>query len=447
MRTNNYYTTRLITLFLTLVFSANTAYSQLLVTGGLDIDSLVYQLAGPGVSIYNVSTDCHVDAAAYFESVNGDVGGIDNGLLIATGNATNAMGPNVSPFITTRLNYHGDSDLSKIVDTITFDACVIEFDVVPEFDSLNIFYSVSSDEYPQWVNQSYKDAFGIFVTGPGIPNKTVNIAQVPATNTPVTIKNMFGPSNVENFTNNMGGSTVEYDAISNKVGAGLKVYPNKAYHVKIVLADAADDWVDTGVFIEKGGIRGNVNNTFPVELLHFDAAVKNGNAEIAWTSAQELNNEEYIIERSIDGRAFEKVGEVGGAGTSNAPINYSYTDKNVVQYNLPTVYYRLKQIDYNGTAAYIGNIIELQVPVQQLIVDAFPNPATDFLTLRLGAADRTDFDVRIVNAMGHIVEARTFPEVIGEYSTTIDVSNLPRGIYYIESSSENSSSTIKVNVQ
>ena len=94
----------------------------------------------------------------------------------------------------------------------------------------------------------------------------------------------------------------------------------------------------------------------PVELLFFDAEVMNYGVQLSWATASELNHESMIIERSIDGREFESIGEIKGEGNTQSLSNYQFMDyypesgKN---------YYRLRQIDLDGSEA-IFNVVSVQ---------------------------------------------------------------------------------------
>ena len=83
----------------------------------------------------------------------------------------------------------------------------------------------------------------------------------------------------------------------------------------------------------------------PIHLISFSISKRNGFATLNWTTASELNNSHFDIERSDDGINFIKIDQVKGAGNSTSVINYAYADKNL---SSDTKYYRLKQIDFDG---------------------------------------------------------------------------------------------------
>src|SRR5690606_15969665 len=88
-------------------------------------------------------------------------------------------------------NIQTDSDLQAISGMNIHNAAILEFDFVPNGDSLVFRYVFASDEYPSFTCSNYNDAFGFFISGPGITgpftNNAINIALIPGTNTPVAV--------------------------------------------------------------------------------------------------------------------------------------------------------------------------------------------------------------------------------------------------------------------
>jgi hypothetical protein len=92
----------------------------------------------------------------------------------------------------------------------------------------------------------------------------------------------------------------------------------------------------------------NVGSPLPVTLSTFTATTKAADALLSWTTVSETNNKGFEVERSINGRTFEKVGFVKGAGNSNRISNYGLTDVRAFDVtNSNILYYRLKQLDFN----------------------------------------------------------------------------------------------------
>lgn len=111
-------------------------------------------------------------------------------------------------------------------------------------------------------------------------------------------------------------------------------------------------------------------STFPVEFLDLEARLTGNAVELNWSTATELNNDFFTVERSIDRFGFESIAEVDGAGTSPITQYYTAYDETPIGEKM---YYRIKQTDFDGSFSY-SNTIELTVREEALSLRAFPNP-------------------------------------------------------------------------
>lgn len=189
---------------------------------------------------------------------------ITSGIILASGNATNAIGPNNSGSITTGFGLGGDADLQTLVTQTLNDASVLTFNFIPSSDTLKFNYVFGSDEYLEFVNSGYNDVFAFFLTGPD-PNGGVyfneNIAMVPGTTTPVTINNVNHLLNTTYFFTNTSQSNepVQYDGYTVGLSATAIVVPCETYSIKLAVADAGDSSYDSGVFLEAGSFTDGTN--------------------------------------------------------------------------------------------------------------------------------------------------------------------------------------------
>ncbi|PJF33793.1 MAG: hypothetical protein CUN57_01220, partial [Phototrophicales bacterium] len=103
-------------------------------------------------------------------------------------------------------------------------------------------------------------------------------------------------------------------------------------------------------------------NALPIDLVRFVASKRDGGqVSLEWTTASEINNDYFTIERSFDGRNFESIGQVKGAGNSFEEINYSFVDESIAGISSNRiVYYRLKQTDYDGVFTY-SDVISVEL--------------------------------------------------------------------------------------
>lgn len=91
----------------------------------------------------------------------------------------------------------------------------------------------------------------------------------------------------------------------------------------------------------------------PISLINFKGEKYINENKLSWSTATEINNDYFTLERSTDGEKFEEVGVIDGSGTSNSTLNYNYLDKN---FNRGVNYYRLRQTDYDRTTTYSSTI-------------------------------------------------------------------------------------------
>ncbi len=187
--------------------------------------------------------------------------GVDKGIIFSTGNVTNAPGP-CGGNAATNNGGPSDADLAQLAGISVQDATGIEFDFIPTIDQLTFNYVFASEEYCEWVGQ-YNDAFGFFISGPGIngpfSNGAENIAIVPGTNTNVAINTVNHQTNTQYFNPNSistcGGQTncndIKYDGYTHIFQAiAENLVPCETYHIKLVVGDANDFIFDTAVFLE-----------------------------------------------------------------------------------------------------------------------------------------------------------------------------------------------------
>lgn len=240
-------------------------------------------LVGGGIVVSNVtfnggSASILTNQAASFNATNCPTLSIKNGIMLATGDAAAAIGPNNSTGTTLggANSGAGDPDLAKIAAATTRDKAVLEFDFIPSGDSISFRYVFASEEYLEFVG-SYNDAFGFFLSGPGISgtfsNASVNLAIIPGSSSPVTINNVNNMSNAAYYYNNGNGqmgspqytnnSVLQYDGQTVTLIAKAKVQCGKTYHIKIAIADAGDTSVDSGVFLEAGSFSSNILSVKP----------------------------------------------------------------------------------------------------------------------------------------------------------------------------------------
>jgi hypothetical protein len=142
----------------------------------------------------------------------------------------------------------------------------------------------------------------------------------------------------------------------------------------------------------------------PVTLTTFRAYLQaNGTAEVIWQTVSENNCKEFIVEHSTDGSSFNYLGTIKGGGTSSVELNYNYNHLN------PAVgknYYRLWQIDENGSRRQYGPVILQVKDKTAFVVTNFPNPASAKFTVNINADKKQRATVQFLDIQGHLLAQR-----------------------------------------
>ncbi|HMD86779.1 MAG TPA: choice-of-anchor L domain-containing protein, partial [Terriglobia bacterium] len=224
----------------------------------LTVADLANTILGPGVVASNIKfTGAPIAAGTFTGGAN--VIGFDSGIILSDGSANNVIGPNCDSGITGINEQPGDTDLSNLIDDVTNDAAVLEFDFVPQASTLTFQYVWASDEYNQYVYQ-FNDVFGFFVNG-------TNIALVPGTDVPVSINDVndgnplgTNPTNPQFYLNNdfqyptLAPFDTEMNGLTVVLTAQATVNPGVINHIKLAVADAIDFILDSNVFIKAASI-------------------------------------------------------------------------------------------------------------------------------------------------------------------------------------------------
>jgi len=147
----------------------------------------------------------------------------------------------------------------------------------------------------------------------------------------------------------------------------------------------------------------------PVELMSFTTMVKGNIIQLEWTTASEIDNDYFEVERSIDGVSFEVIGRVDGSDNSTLIKEYQFFDKNPPESK--SVYYRLRQVDYDG--AYEFSPIEVvQFEVGNHNISIQPNPMSDQALIHLGKSIEESLLLKIYNINGQLIRQISIPKNI-----------------------------------
>jgi len=191
-------------------------------------------------------------------------------------------------------------------------------------------------------------------------------------------------------------------------------------------------------------------STLPIELIGFDAKIDNTAVMLTWSTAVEINNDYFNIERSTNGLSFETIGTISGNGNSNIIQDYSYLDETPIK---GTSYYRLKQTDYDGKFEYF-KLITVNYSEEEdgtCVLNVYPNPCTGNCTINLADCPlaENEVDVQLYDAVGNQITNRIQPKSGGrDVSFHMNTNNnLSPGVYIVRSKTGSKQQTQKVIVK
>jgi len=183
------------------------------------------------------------------------------------------------------------------------------------------------------------------------------------------------------------------------------------------------------------GASSSAVGALPVELTTFTATATIQNVQLNWTTATEVNNYGFEIERKVSSKQltignWENIGFVEGHGNSNSPKEYSFVDESV----FPGLYqYRLKQIDTDGSFEY-SEIIEVQfgvVPTEYVLAQNYPNPFNPSTTIKFSLPVTSNVNLSVFNILGEEVQMLVNEtKEAGVHIINFNASQLNSGIYF-----------------
>ncbi|WP_299249045.1 choice-of-anchor L domain-containing protein [uncultured Lacinutrix sp.] len=328
----------------------------------------------PCSTISNVTSSTGTDFGSdngigYFEA-NGSGFPFESGIIMTTGNAENAPGPETGSLSDGDNSWPGDADLEAVINEgTTNNASVIEFDFVPFIEAMSFEFIFAAEEYGGF-QCGYSDAFAFLLTDT-VTGITTNIAVVPGTTTPVSVFTIrddaynascpsanpelfdayYGNGGLPALTNptNFIGRTVPLTAMST-------VIPNRTYHIKLVIADDGDTAFDSAVFLNAGSFEigevdlgedillANGNANCEGDEVTLDVGVPVGdNATITWYTIDEFLIQEPVLDEN---------------GVPENGLTLDVTESNTYQV----------EIVLNSSASCFV--------IDNIIVEFFPNPET-----------------------------------------------------------------------
>lgn len=174
----------------------------------------------------------------------------------------------------------------------------------------------------------------------------------------------------------------------------------------------------------------------PVHLLYLKGKAINRSALLEWATSGEIDNDYYDIERSVNGITFSKIGTLKGSGNTSIQKTYQFTDEHPLA---GTNYYRIKQVDTNLDFMYSG-IVSVQITEPVIGISLSPNPATNLVFVKINGLEADEIDLKLMDQNGKIYRAFSLKCKKGENIFTVNIEDLPKGLYYINLSGKNKQS-------
>ncbi|WP_299112880.1 choice-of-anchor L domain-containing protein [uncultured Winogradskyella sp.] len=290
------------------------------------------------------------------------------GLLISTGSAADAEGPNDELASSGTNNWPGDNDLDTTLGINSNNATSIEFDFVPVVNQINFDFLMASEEYNggQFECQ-FSDAFAFLLTD--AMGNTTNLALIPGTDLPITVTNIhnandncdaanpefFGGYTAANAPpTNFNGRTVSFTAQAN-------VNIGETYHIKLVVADDSDALYDTAVFFKAGSFDvGSIcDDVGLISMNAFNDTNANGSFDNSETN---FTNGSFTYEKNNDGI----INVVNSSNGSFTILSDNESDTYDITYQINDDYtncYTLTTTAFDDVSVSFGEVAQVNFPV------------------------------------------------------------------------------------
>jgi len=231
---------------LAVLFSSASAQALVITPGAGDGSALASSIAGTGISVSNVTYTGANNASGLFSDGTSSGIGIESGVILTSGSAASAVGPNNSSSTSTNNGLAGNAALTTLSGNQTYDASILSFDF--SFDSgiggdLFVNFVFASEEYNEYVNSSVNDVFAFYLNG-------VNIALLPDAS-PVSIDTVNLGSNSGLYNDNDNGiNDLEYDGFTDVFYLSALGLGAGTHTMSFAIADGGDEVWDSGVFVQ-----------------------------------------------------------------------------------------------------------------------------------------------------------------------------------------------------
>lgn len=220
------------------------------------------------IKVSNIKFSGNLNACGLFQAKFKYLDFPDYGLILTNGNVEKAVGPNNNSQTSSVSGYNYNSTFQRISKTRNvFDTTLLEFDLIPESDKIELEYCFASEEYPEYINNQYNDIFVFLISSPASESFQPKNLAVLDDKTPVSVNNINHRNNKNLYFKNVPWNKanmklydkqrelielsyyIQYDGLTKTLKATANVNPNQKYHFKIGITDISDNAYDSAVFI------------------------------------------------------------------------------------------------------------------------------------------------------------------------------------------------------
>jgi hypothetical protein len=205
-------------------------------------------------------------------------------------------------------------------------------------------------------------------------------------------------------------------------------------------------WGTTNTVNPAGGatalVIASTDAPLPVVLKSFTATQTAAVTVLKWSTASELNNSHFEIQRSVDGKIFNTIASIKGARNASKVLSYTFEDKHSVAAGI--VYYRLKLVDIDGTSTY-SQTLSIASKIRSVSLGTtLPNPFNNELTINIQTNMNAVATVSVIDMIGkvHYVSNEVLP--VGNHQLTVATTDMPNGIYFVRVTANGETYTQKV---
>ncbi|MBC2845687.1 DUF7619 domain-containing protein [Winogradskyella flava] len=296
------------------------------------------------------------------------------GLLLSTGNAAEAEGPNDGVIASDGSNiWPGDTDLDSELGINSNNATSIEFDFVPVVNQINFDFLMASEEYDgAGFECSFSDAFAFLLTD--AMGNTTNLALIPGTDLPITVTNIHNASDScpEANSQYFGGYTADnsplmrYNGRTVSFSAQAQVNIGETYHIKLVVADDVDSIYDTAVFLKAGSfdIGGICEDIGLISLRAFNDVNTNGDFD---TGESNFTNGSFTYEKNNDG----VINVVNSSSGSFTIVSTDENDTYDISFSVNDDYtdcYTQNVTTFSNVSVLFGELAQVDFPIEDNLV-------------------------------------------------------------------------------